>query len=198
MIRKISKFTVLAAAAAFLSLSPALAQVPSFDRPPFQPPTYSASFSALAVPQTGAGDAVCLVGSATKTITVTRVAFNGIKATVDKVVANLVKRTIANTGGTSSSATIASMDSNNAAATAVLKGYTVIPTPGAGINLRAAGVAFPAASASVPTVWDFNPAMNLAQPITLRGVAQSLCINFPAAFATDGPALDADFSWTEK
>lgn len=188
------------AAALSLLASAALAQVPSFAQPPLQRQTFTASFSALAVPQTGAGDAVCLVGSATKTIWVQRVQFSGFKTTLQPgVVANLVKRTVANTGGTSSAGTIAKMDSNNGAATAVLNGYTVVPTPGAGANVRSQYVSFAAATTvvSAPTIWDFS-AVNLSQPVVLRGVAQALCVNFPAAFTTDGPALSADFTWSEQ
>jgi hypothetical protein len=184
-------------ALSFLPLS-ANAQVPSFQRPPLQRSTFAAGFAGLAVPATGAGDAVCLTGSATKTIFVTRVAFSGIKATVDNKVAVLVKRTVADTGGTSTSAAIAAMDSTNATATSALKGYTAVPTPGAGANLRSIAVTYPVATATSQVAWDFSPAINLSQPVILRGVAQSLCINFPAAFATDGPALDADFTWTEQ
>lgn len=195
------KKTLVLAAGLSLLASAALAQVPSFAPVPLQRATFGATFSALALPATGAGDALCLVGSATKTVYVYRVQFSGFKTTLQPgVVANLVKRTVASTGGTSTNATVALNDSNNAAATAVLKGYTVIPTPGAGVNLRSQYVSFAASTTVVSpaTIWDFSSTTSLSQPIVLRGVAQSLCVNFPAAFATDGPALSADFTWTEQ
>lgn len=181
---------------------PAQAQVPSYNQPVLQRPTFVGSFAAVQIPQTGAGDAACLVGSATKTIYVVRVQFSTLKTTLQPgVVANLVKRTAANSGGSSAAATIAKMDSAvTISATAILNSYTAIPTPGAGANVRSQYVGFPAATGLVasPVVFDFSPQNNLSQPVVLRGVAQSLCLNFPAAFTTDGPLLTSDWTWTEQ
>jgi len=37
----------------------------------------------------------------------------------------------------------------------------------------------------------------LQQDLVLRGTAQSACLNFPAAFATAGPNVNIDVTWTE-
>lgn len=184
-------------ALSFMPLA-ASAQVPSATLPPFQPKTYSASFSALSLPQTGAMDAACLVGSATRTVKVIRVAVNGVNTTAQSSVVNLVKRTAASTGGTSTNATAVNLDSLDAAATATFTGYTVANTPGAGVAMRAAAIGFgPAtAAATLPLVWDFN-AQLLQKPLVLRGVAQAACVNFPNAFTTSGTLLDVDVTWTE-
>lgn len=186
---------------ALLVSVPAFAQVPSFTPPSLQRPTFAAAFNALALPATGAGDAVCLVGSATKTIFVTRVQVSGIKTTAQSAVINLVKRTAANSGGVTTTApTYAKFDSNNAAATAVLNGYTTVPTPGAGIILRSQAQGFAAGTAQPggSVVFDFSSQTNLTQGMVLRGVAQALCVSYPNAFTTDGPAADVDFTWTEQ
>lgn len=199
MSRSKTKFAV--ALALFALAAPAFAQVPSYSPPVLQRPTFAAVHAALAVPQTGAGDAACLVGSATKIVYVTSVNVSGIKTTAQSAVMNLVKRTAANTGGTSTAATVGKMDSTSAAATAVLNGYTVVPTSGAGVTLLSSVIQFSAGTVGAgiaPQTFSFNPQNSLSQPVVLRGVAQSFCVNFPNAFTTDGPALDVGFSWTEQ
>lgn len=192
-------FAYALTAAALLIVSPALAQVPSYGPFPPQPPTFSASFTGLAVPQTAAMDTLCLVGSATKTIKVQRVSFSGIKTTLQSANVNLVKRSAASTGGSSTSATVVPLDSTDAAGTAVLKGYTVASTPGAGAVIRSAAAGFGPGTAgpSAAVTWTFDISQ-IQQAIVLRGVAQQLCVNIPAALTTDGVALDADFTWTEQ
>jgi hypothetical protein len=191
---------VLPAVALFYVGAPARAQVPSYSQPVLQRPTFIATFSGLAAPQTGAGDVVCLVGSATKTIRISRISVSGIKTTAQSAVVNLVRRTTASSGGTSTTAVNAKMDTTNAAPTAVLKGYTVVPTPGTGFFIRSASQGFgPGTGQPAPAMtWTFNPQEDLTQQFTLRGVLEQACVNYPNAFTTDGPALDVDFTWTEQ
>lgn len=196
------KSVMLAAAICALLAPPALAQVPSFSQPALQRPTFAAVSSPLAFPQTGAGDAVCLVGSATKTIRVTSVRVSGTNTTAQSSVVAIVKRTAANTGGTSTQPTIGSYDSNlnNGGATAVVNAYTVIPTAGAGVTLDAQLIPFNVAAGGVGSTltWEYYSQMKLDQQLVLRGVAQSLCVNFPNAFTTAGPSLTTRFEWTEQ
>lgn len=192
--------SVLPAILALTFVVPALAQVPSFAPPVLQRSTYAATIAALAVPATGAGDAACLVGSATRTIRVTKITFSGSDTTAQSAVTNIVKRTAASTGGTSTSPTVALYDSSNAAATAVMNAYTVVPTPGAGLNIYSGQFYFNTAALGglAPVTLDYVPQEKLNQQLTLRGVAQQLCVNFPNAFTTAGPALNVQFEWTEQ
>jgi hypothetical protein len=189
------------AAFAMLAMSGVVrAQVPSYAPPPLQPPTFYASFTALAVPQTAAMDAVCLVGSATKLIKITRISFSGVDSTAQAANVNLVKRSVASTGGTSTAATtVAANTSAGLSATAVLRGYTVANTPGAGVAVRAVLAGFGPATVAAGNVvtWTVD-ASELQQPVTLNGGAQSACINIPAALTTAGVALNADVTWTEQ
>lgn len=191
---------LVALAAVFALFAPeAKAQVPSYSSPVLQRPTYAAAAS-FTYPVTGVGDAACLVGSATKTIRVSHVRVSGTDATPQSAVMSLVKRTAANSGGTSTQPSIATYDSSvTAAATAVMNAYTVVPTPGTGIAIRADEVNLLATTTATSVVdYAFNPQDQLNQAITLRGVAQSLCVNFPNALTTNAAALNVTFEWTEQ
>jgi len=179
---------------------PALAQTPSYGSPVLQRPTFSTS-ATFTFPQTGAGDAACLVGSATKTIRITKIRLSGTDATAQSAVMNLVKRTTANSGGTSTQPSIGSFDStlNNGGATAVMNAYTVVPTPGTGVTIGSDVINL-LATTTATTVYEraFNPQNQLNQQLTLRGVAQSACLNFPNALSTAAASLSATFEWTEQ
>lgn len=184
-----------------LSLLPlsANALTPSFASPPYQRPTFGVGVAGLVIPQTGAMDAVCISGSATKTIRIKRIQISGTDATAQTVAVTVVKRSTVNSGGTSTAPTIGALDSTNAAATAAVKAYTVAPTPGTAVaTLRAQSIALPAAATAVsPAVtWAFDPS-DMSQEIVLRGVAESACLNFPAAFTTAGPTVNVDLTWSE-
>ncbi|SHH49293.1 hypothetical protein SAMN05443248_4989 [Bradyrhizobium erythrophlei] len=121
-------------------------------------PTFAASAVGLALPATGATDAVCISGSATKIVRIKGVAITGVNANAQTATANLVLRSAANTGGTSTSPTVVPLDSNDAAGTAAVKAYTVAPTPG---TVRPQSIPFPLAASAAqypPVIWDFTPA----------------------------------------
>jgi hypothetical protein len=167
---------------------------------PAQRQTFTAA-GVLAVPQTAAGDAVVICGSATKTVRIKRVELSGTDATAQSATVKAIVRSAANTGGTSTTATNVPRDSNNAAATAVVKAYTAIPTPGAAVgDVRDSILALPDGAtllAGAPLAWDFNPS-NLTQEVVLRGVAQCFAVNFPNALSTAGASLRWNIDWTEQ
>jgi hypothetical protein len=191
----------LSSVAIITAIAPVSAQVPSFGPPPLQRPTFSAAANGLAVAATGAMDAVCLTGSATKFVRVKRISITGIQATTAGTSdVELFFRTAANSGGASTTPTIAPFDTVNGAATAVMRAYTTAPTPGAGVAIRSQKIPVPlAASASQypPVIWEFSPSLG-TQEVILRGVAQQACVNFPAAFSGATPSIDIDFTWTEQ
>lgn len=202
MIRKFSKLVVVAlAAAAFLASMPARAQTPSTSAPPFQPSTFVAAAN-FAAPQTGAGDLFCITGSASRLIKVKQITISGIKTTAQTALFNLVKRSAADTGGTSAAATAVPLDTSQAVApaTATVLSYTAVPAPGTAVgNVGSRYLGFFAGS--VGTVnsasWTWRPA-DLFSDVRLRGAAQQLCLNAPAAFTTDGPTLSVEVTWTEQ
>jgi len=183
------------------SVAPAKAQVPSFASPPLQRPTFHAAINGLALPQTGVLDALCIQGSATanKIVRVKRIEISGVDTTAQSAGLSLVLRSVADTGGTSTVLTNVAADQTNVAGTAIVRAYTVAPTPGTAIGtIRAAQLTLPLTTSvpNIPLVWTFDPAL-LQQDLVLRGTAQSACLNFPAAFATAGPNVNIDVTWTE-
>jgi hypothetical protein len=84
----------------------ARAQVPSFQAPPLQRPTYSASVVGLAAPQTGAGDLACISGFAANSlhpagvVRVKGVQISGVNTTAQTSTFELVTHSAADTGGT--------------------------------------------------------------------------------------------------
>ena len=159
--------------------------------------TYVAS--GTVVPVTGATDLVTIIGSATKLVKLMRVIFSGtiVTAAINGSV-SLVKRSTADTAGTSTAPTIIPLDSNNAAATAVLAAYTANPTLGTTVGtIWQAKYLYQIAASGNPTVLtiDFS---QLGQTGTLRGVAQQLALNLNAvAFASAG-SVDYSFVFTEE
>ena len=160
--------------------------------------TYSCSFTAL-VGATAATDVVEIIGSATKTVRVKRIKISGTATAAAAIDVLFIKRSTAATGGTSTSATVVPMDSNNAAGTAVVKGYTANPTTGSAVGtieshkptLTTAAGAIP----NVPLVIEFGDNGN--QNVILRGAAQTLCINLNGATIT-GNSLNVTVLFTEE
>lgn len=159
--------------------------------------TYSASFSAL-VPALLATDVVCIKGSGTKTVRVTRIEASGTSTASGAAVnLTLVKRSTADTGGTSSTLTNVPLDSTSAAATAVAVSYTANPTLGTTIgSVRAARLDFVTVGASVvPVVWTFGDRPTSA--LALIGTAEQACLNMGGVTIT-GPVVDGSVEWTER
>jgi hypothetical protein len=159
--------------------------------------TYVAS--GTVVPVTGATDLVTIIGSATKLVKLVRVIFSGtITTAAINGSVSIVKRSTADTAGTSTAPTIIALDSNNAAATAVLAAYTANPTLGTAVGtIWQAKYLYVIAASGNPNVLtiDFS---QLGQSATLRGVAQQLALNLNAvAFATAG-SVDYSFVFTEE
>jgi hypothetical protein len=160
--------------------------------------TYSTSITSLATAAT-ATDIFTIYGSATTVVRITRVTISATQTTAGTISVLLIRRSSANTGGTSTSPAIAPMDSNNAAATATVKAYTVNPT---GLGTAVATilseklfVAAPAtASGGGISIFDFG--IRGTQPVVLRGVAQGLVVNLNSTTVA-GSSFCIDVEWTE-
>lgn len=143
-------------------------------------------------------------GSATKTITVKRIAVSGMTLTAVQYLAiNVGKFSTAASGGTSTSAPLVPMDSASAAATAsAVRYYTAAPTAGTLLGTvatsRVLAQATTAAAAGLPRdfLFDFGD-MRETKGIILRGTAQGCGLFWPTAPAS-AVTLSVDIEWTEE
>lgn len=174
-----------------------------------QKPTYSFSvtgFSPVATPT----DLLCIVGSGTKTVRVTKVEMSGTSTAATAAVLDLqvIKRSTAGTiaPGAFTALTGVPHDSSDAAATAVVNtvGTANFGVLGATIGQVAArkfpftltpftATDFPVAT---PTIITFTN--NNEKGIVLRGVAQQLCLNFAGAALPAGTLLNINVTVTEE
>lgn len=160
--------------------------------------TYSAAFTGL-VPAAAATDVFTILGSATKTIRITRIVVS-VSTTAGSGVAeniSLVKRSTADSAGTSTTATLVPHDSADGAATSVIRGYTANPTLGTAVGtLRAVRSAATTAGSIVQEIeWIFGN--RPAKAIVLRGTSEQLCVNFGGVTIT-GPVSCFSVEWTEE
>lgn len=163
--------------------------------------TFSVS-TALFTPAATATDIFIIKGSATKTIRIISLEFMGTATAATLVDLFLIKRSTANTTGTYVEGTAAKHDSQNSGNSNSAGHYTA--NPGA-LGTSAGTVkrvkALLTTSATVMTGLNKNQILTpgLDQPITLRGVAESLALNFNGAAL---PAGSADWSinctWIEE
>jgi hypothetical protein len=170
--------------------------------------TYSAAFIGL-VPAASATDVVCLSGSASKTVRITRISLSGTAGTLVTLPVTLLARTALNTGGTAASTTanpantIRGNDSANATATAVPISYTANPTltDSSPKYVRSAALTLPVTSAGVvsaPWVAEFPTSISIGtQALTLRGAAAQVCLNLNGVSVSSG-VLTGSLEWTEE
>lgn len=165
-------------------------------------PSYAATGVGV-VAAAAATDVACLTGSATRVIRVQQIRIGGTATTAISVPVLLMKRATADTGGTAATGTALpvpySLDSTMAAATATTIAYTANPT----VNDASPGIV-DSAELSLPLIatgsasavnFDYQP-RNYVEAITLRGVAQQLCVNLNAT-SPAGNLLNVTFRWTE-
>lgn len=143
-------------------------------------------------------------GSATKTVTVKRIAVSGMTLTaVAYLAVNVAKFSTPAVGGTSTSAPLVPMDSSDPAATAgFVKYYTAVPTAGTLVGSiatnRVLAQATVAAAAGITRdfVFDFGD-MPETGGVVLRGVTQELGLIWPVAPASV-VTVSVDIEWTEE
>jgi hypothetical protein len=154
-------------------------------------PVYSAS----AVGITGvasATDIFTITGSATKVVRVHNLYLTGTLASAAVRDVLLVKRSTANSGGTATTQTAISLDSNSAAASAVVRAYTANPTLGTPVGtVRVRRVGVPTSTASNIDVANFE----FTVPLVLRGTSQVLAINLNGVAAS--VVWSAFIEWSE-
>lgn len=165
--------------------------------------TYGATQKSL-VPAATATDVFTITGSASKTVYVHKVTVTGNRTAHSQDLVVLIKRSTANSGGTSSTLTEVAYDSDNAAATAVIRSYTANPTLGTAVGeVYSRRVSFPVQTPSnaqgnggavVPWEWTYT---SIGQPIVLRGTSQVLAINLNGVTIAGGN-IQCSIEWSEE
>lgn len=163
--------------------------------------TYTIATTAYAAYATPT-DMLCVTGSATRVVRIFSMTLQGSATTSTKFTISYVKRSTANTGGTSSPLTPVALDSANAAPTAANALYSAAPTTGNALGfVNMTDVLF-TTSTQVPgaasTTGTSTLSDDLRQPVVLRGVAESLCVNFAGAAWPAGGVATILATWTES
>ena len=162
--------------------------------------TYRVAAVAFAPLASSTNPSFSITGSATKTIKIQKIRFSATAAT-GAVADIILRRYSALSGGTaaSQSANIAKMDTNNAAATAVVNTWSVLATTAtsAGICNSERYEIVTAAVAVQPELieWNFSQLPN-AQALTLRGTSDFIGLCASAIGTT--PVSDIWIEWTEE
>ncbi len=168
--------------------------------------TYAAS--GAFTPSASPADLVMIFGSATKTVRVhsMKIGTQNTAAGSQKFV--LSKRSAVSTGGTVVAATAIPLDSGDATATATVSHLTTSAnTPGTAVGTIctrtvASPVLVPATWATINTTdneVEMIPTFgDQVKPVTLRGVAEGLCINFATASLVSGQIHTYAVVWTEE
>lgn len=158
--------------------------------------TYSAAVTDLAV-ATAPTDVFTITGSATKVIRILKLTISGTKTTAGVIDIEVLFRSSANTGGTIVTAVAQPHDSNNAAATAVVRGYTANPTLGTSVSAYKAVKLLVNTALLLPDRLDWYFGDNSDQGIVLRGTSQVFALNFETQTMA-GNSFDITITWTEE
>jgi hypothetical protein len=161
--------------------------------------TYSACYNGLTIPAAPT-DIYYMLGSATKTVTISRVQISGTETTVAMRLFSFITRSTADSGGTCVAATTGPLDQNNAVATATSFGCSVSPTTIGNLSAYVGTTEFvlPATTgvdSSWPQITTWG-SPGTGQGVVLRGTAQTFAINTTTASA--GGSLNICVYWTEQ
>lgn len=162
-------------------------------------PTYTSTNIDI-VPVATPSDVVVLVGSATKTIMVTKFEITPTATANGSLDFYVYKRTTANTGGTFTATAITPNDSTNPTATAVSRIYSANPSAlGTGTLVRATRVTLASKSPNGIAIqqWIESFGTGNQQPLVLRGVNESLAINLNGQALPTGIELYFTLEWVE-
>lgn len=166
-------------------------------------PTYVASGAAYAAYATPT-DLLTITGSATKIIRIVQMQLlpRSTSAALQNI--SFIRRSAANTGGTSTTPTGFPVDSADPAATAVVNLYSAAPTLGTalttlGVQRAVSGTLTGApGSIALSNVVLQSSSILFHKPIILRGITESLCMNYGGAALTAGFSAEWTITWTES
>lgn len=151
-------------------------------------------------PYTTAATVVELIGSGTKTVRVRRIIINLKATSVGNYPISVSKNSVPASGGTSSTPAIIPSSSANAAATAVVKQYSAVPTAPTSLgNIRGGNLQI--TDSDTPTfigqyIWTFGDMDT--QAAELLGTGESLSITCNGVAVPTGASLDYVLEWTEE
>lgn len=159
--------------------------------------TYGAAIQGLAA-AAAPTDIITISGSSTKTVRITHIDFGNTQNVATSNSVFFILRSTADTGGTSSTVTSVPYDSNSAAATAVVKQYTVNPTLlGTAVGTLKTYKIFGSTSTTAAETVSMDFGNRPAQAVVLRGTSQFLVVNLNAQ-AFVGSSIDVNIEWTEE
>lgn len=164
--------------------------------------TYVAAVVPFTPPATPT-DMFLIQGSATKTVQINRIEITGSQTTAGSNIFYLIRRSTANTLGTAVASTKIAMDTNDAAATAVVQHYTANPTAlgtsAGNVAVRRVYTPAPATALSnngLITTFDWETGQ-AGKNIILRGTSQFLVVNFNGAALPAGLSIGFNVEWCE-
>ena len=153
-------------------------------------------------PAATATDVVGILGSDTTTVKILRVTLSSTQNVAGINKWFLIKRSTADSGGTPTAATLITADSNDAAATAIVRRYGSNPTLGTAVGTtRALSILSPAPASLVEqsegttVLYD---AKATGKAIILRSSAQGLYLNFAGAAVPAGLDIAVNIVFTEE
>lgn len=159
--------------------------------------TYSASITALTV-AAAATDFFTITGSATEQVRILKITINGIATTAISQNINFIKRSTANETGTATTLICVPYDSSDSAATAVVKAYTVSPESlGTSVGQISSPKLFLSTSATEATTLTMLFGDRTGKGVVLRGVNESLCLNYNGA-TNAGNSLSISVEFVEE
>lgn len=162
----------------------------------------SPKFSTIA----SATDMWQIFGSGSKTVKILRITLNYV-ATMGSATINdfyLIKRSTANSGGTATTPTPCALDSNNSAASAVVKYYASgsNPTTGstvAGVGMWSLSPIYTNALGSPPQQHVLFDHLLAGQALTLRGTGEGVVLNNNGqSLGGTSPTIAVNVIWTEE
>lgn len=158
--------------------------------------TYSATsiFTVAASPT----DVFTITGSGTKTVKILYLKYIATKTANGFADVYLIRRSSANTGGTSTTLTAGRHDTNNAAATAVVRSYTANPSAlGTTVANLFSHRYFYSGLSVVGESLVYNFDNGSMQPITLLGTSEVLAVNLNST-TISGNSISISVTWSEE
>jgi hypothetical protein len=169
----------------------------------------SGSFTPAATPT----DLITIFGSSSKTVRVRSLKVGTANTAAGSQIFYILKRSAVNTTGTFVAATAVPVDSANSAATATSYGHYTANAGALGTSLGqintvkvASPAVTPASFAGIVEQAQFemlplssvNAGAGMEQPLTLRGVAEGLVVNFNGTALVAGQVHHYTIVWTEE
>lgn len=175
--------------------------VDNFGNPLSSIPTYQVQVFDI-TPVAGATDILQIIGSATKTIKITRIKITASATAAAAIDFYSFKRTTLNVGGTITHPAIVKYDSLNADPTATINLYSANPSAlGNGVMLGGTKFMIPGTNGNtwfpvIPIIVEYGTRNN--SPVILRGVNESLAISLNGQTIPSGLQVYASIEWCEE